>query len=383
VTGRRARDTRLDRGVSAGDAAARPRPPAPPRGAPGAAGVRAELVDPLVDGRWESFVAATPGAVVFHHRAWLALLNRTYGFPMTACCVVDGSGAVRAGAPLAFVTGGLGRPRLTSVPLAHECAPLPAPEHDAVLAAKLVHALDELRRSLRMPAELRGPVAGHPSVHVSARSHAHRIHLDPDPDKVVRRSGRRPQILEDARRAKRDGFVMERRTDARALAELDRLRLETHRRRGLPTEPRRFILGLAHLFDRGLGSVMLLRDRRRAVAGAVLLCFNGGLVYGYDASDPAAPPRTDDLLVLEAIRWGCQAGMRTLDLGRTALSDAGLREFKLSWGAEESVLAYHQLRDEPPPARERVSGSWTGPLIRRSPSIVGRLLGEAHCRWAP
>jgi hypothetical protein len=368
----------VNRDVPAGEAPAGPWPPPSPRGA---AGVRAELVDPLVDGRWESFVAATPGAGVFHHRAWLALVNRTYRFPMTACCVVDASGTIRAGAPLAFVTGGLRRARLTSVPLAHECAPLPAPEHDPALAAKLVDALDELRCTLRMPAELRGPLAGHPSAHVSARSHVHRIRLDPDPERVLWRSGRRPQILEGARRAKRNGLVMERRTDARALADFYRLRLASHRRRGLPTEPRRFILGLAHLFDRGLGSVMLLRDGRRAVAGAILLCFNGRLVYGYSAADRAAPPRPDDLLVLEATRWGCHAGMHTLDLGRTAFADVGLREFKLSWGAEESVLAYHQLRDEPP-AHERASGTWIGPLIRRSPSIVGRLLGESHYRWA-
>jgi hypothetical protein len=373
--------------VSAGGTPARPRSSAPPRAAAGVSGVRTELVDPLVDGRWESFVAVAPGAGVFHHRAWLALLHRSYGFPMTACCIVDASGTIRGGAPLAFVTGGLRRARLISVPLAHECAPLPTPEHDHALATTLVHGLDELRRTLRMPAELRGPVAAHPSAHVSTRSHTHRIRLDPDPDKVVRRSSRQPQILEDVRRSKRDGLVMERRTDARALADFYRLRRETHRRRGLPTEPRRFILGLAHLFDRGLGCVMLLRDRdrdrSRAVAGAVLLCFNGRLVYGYGAADRGAPPRAEDLLVLEAIRWGCQAGMHTLDLGRTALSDVAVREFKLSWGAEESVLAYHQLRDEPPPAHERAGGTWTGPLIRRSPSIVGRLLGESHYRWAP
>lgn len=367
--------------VSAGGAPARRRSSAPARAAAGATGVRAELLDPLVDGRWESFVAATPGAGVFHHRAWLALLNRSYGFPMTACCIVDASGTIRAGAPLALVTGGLRRARLTSVPLAHECAPLPAPEHDHALATKLVQGLDDVRRTMRMPAELRGPVAAHPSAHVSTRSHAHRIRLDPDPDEVVRRSGRQPQIFEDARRAKRDGLVIERRTDARALADFYRLRLETHRHHGLPTEPRRFILGLAHLFDRGLGCVMLLRDRSRAVAGAVLLCFNGRLVYGYGAADRAAPPRPEDLLVLEAVRWGCHAGMPTLDLGRTALSDVGVREFKLSWGAEESVLAYHQLRDDPPPAPKQAGGSWTGLLIRRSPSIVSRLVGEWTYRY--
>jgi hypothetical protein len=368
----------LNHDVSSG-APAGPWAPPSPRGA---AGVRAELVDPLVDGRWESFVAATPQAGVFHHRAWLALVSRTYRFPMTACCVVDAAGTIRAGAPLACVTGGLRRARLTSVPLAHECAPLPAPEHDPALAAKLVEAVDELRRSLRMPAELRGPVAGHPSAHVSARGHAHRILLEPDPEAVLRRSGRRTQILEDARRARRNGLVLERRTDARALAEFYRLRLGARRRSGLPTEPRRFILGLAHLFDRGLGSVMLLRDGRRTVAGAILLCFNGRLVCGYVAADRAAPARCDDLLVLEAIRWGCQAGMRMLDLGRTASSDVGRREFNLSWGADESVLDYHQLRDEPPP-HQRASGAWTRPLIRRSPSIVGRVLGESHFRWAP
>jgi CelD/BcsL family acetyltransferase involved in cellulose biosynthesis len=344
-----------------------------------AARVQAELVDPLADGRWESFVATTPGAGVFHHRAWLALLNRTFGFPITACCIVDGSGAIQAAAPLAFVTGGLRRARLTSVPLAHECAPLPAPTDDARLAAKLLNALDELHRSLRMPVELRGPLAGHPSAYVSARSFAHTIRLERDPDQVLRRSRRKSQIRADVRRARLNGLVAERRTDAGALAELHRLRLGTQRRLGLPTEPRRFILGLAHLFDRGLGSVLLLRDGRRPVAGAILLYFNGSVVFGYSAADAGAPPRADDLLILEAIRWGCAAGMHTLDLGRTQMADAGPRNFKLSWGADESVLAYHQLRDDPPPAP--ASGSWTAPLIRRSPSLVTRLVGEWTYRY--
>jgi hypothetical protein len=367
----------LERSAFAEDAGGRPGPPAPRRG------VRAELVDPLADGRWESFVAAAPGAGVFHHRAWLALLNRTYGYPMTACCVVDPSGTIRAGVPLALVAAGQRRARLIAVPFAHECAPLAAPAHDPMLAARLVQALDDLRRSLGVPAELRGPAAGHPSAWVSARSHAHHIRLGPDPDEVLRRCGRRSQILAEAQRMNREGLVIERRTDARALADFCRLRLATGRRRGLPTEPRRFILGLAHLFDRGLGCVLLLRDGGRVIAGAVLLCFNGRLVYRYGASDRAAPPSADDLLILEAIRWGCQGAMHSLDLGGAALSDRELREFKLSWGAEERVLAYHQLRDDPPETGDRAAGSWAAPLIRRSPSIAGRLLAEALFRWNP
>lgn len=338
----------LDRGLSARLAVARRT----------AAGLRVELVDPLADGRWESFVAATPGAGVFHHRAWLALLHRTFGFPMTACCLVESSGAIRAGAPLALVTRGLRRPRLVSLPLSHACSPLPAPEDDERLAGRLVHALDDFRRSLRVSLEVRGPLGAHPSAYVSGRLRTHRILLGSQPADVLPRAG---------------PLAIERRTDAGALAELHRVRLEMQRRRGLPTEPRRFLLGLAHLFDRGLGSVLLLRDGGRAVAGATLLCFNETIVCTHRSADAGAPPEADDLLLLDAMRWGRAAGMRTLDLGPGGV---GAR-----WGAEEVALRYHRLCDSAPcPAP--ADRSWAAPLIRRGPALVSRVLGETRCRWA-
>jgi Acetyltransferase (GNAT) domain len=323
--------------------------------------LRAELIDPLADGRWESFVAAMPGAGVFHHRAWLALLQRTFSFPMSACCIVDGSGAIRAGTPLAFVSGGPRRPRLVSLPLSHTCPPLSAPEDADRLAGRLVHALDDLRRSLGIPVELRGPIVAHPSAHVSARVRTHRIWLDSQPGDSSRGAGR---------------LAIERRTDTGALAELHRVRLGMQRRRGLPTEPRRFVLGLAHLFDRGLGCVLLLRDGRRAVAGATLLCFNDTVVCAHRSADGGAPPEAEDLLILEAIRWGCAAGVRTLDLGPACPASLGARH-----GAEETAVRYHQLSDTAPrPAP--ADRAWARPVVRRAPALVSRILGETRCRWA-
>jgi hypothetical protein len=346
-----------------------------PRGAPW----RAELVDPPVDGRWEAFVAASPGAAVFHHRAWLGLLQRTYGCPITACCLVDASSKIRAGVPLALVRRGRRAAWLTCLPLTARCSTLPSPDDDADLAGELIAAVDDLRRSLQVPVELRGPVAAHPSAWVSARYHAHRITLEHDADRVLLRSRRRAEVLRGAHRSREDGLVVERRTDARALADLYRLYVAERRRHGAPSLPRRFVLGLAHVFDHGLGFVLLVRSGEQLVAGAVLLSFNDTLIYQLGARGPGATSAVMDLVLLEAIRWGCDAGMHTLDLGRTELSDAGPREFNLSWGARESVLAYHQLRDQSP-ARERTGGSWTRPLIRHSPSAVGRVLGEALCR---
>lgn len=347
----------------------------PPRNAPW----RAQLVDPPVDGRWEAFVAAAPGAAVFHHRAWLRLLQRTYGCPITACCLVDASSTIRAGVPFALVRRGRRHARLTCLPLAASCSTLPSPHDDAELAGELTSAVDDLRRSLRVPAELRGPVGPHPSAWVSARYRAHRITLEPDADRVLLRSRRRAEILRGAHRSREEGIVAERRTDTRALADFYRVYVAERRSRGAPSLPRRFVLGLAHMFDHGLGFVLLVRAGEQTLAGAVLLSFNGTLVYQLGAWAPGATSAVLDLVMLEAVRWGCNAGMHTLDLGRTELSETHLRDFNRSWGARESVLAYHELRDQPP-VRERAGGSWTRPLIRHSPSVVGRIFGEELCR---
>jgi hypothetical protein len=57
------------------------------------------------------------------------------------------------------------------------------------------------------------------------------------------------------------------------------------------------------------------------------------------ASDPAAlGKRPNNLLFLEAIRWGCRNGMHSLDLGRTDIGHDSPRDSKLSWRAEERTL---------------------------------------------
>ncbi|HEX7298623.1 MAG TPA: GNAT family N-acetyltransferase [Solirubrobacteraceae bacterium] len=343
-----------------------------------------ELVDPIADGRWEAFLAQAPGANAFHHPAWLSLLTRSYGYPIRACCLVDSTGAIRAGLPLALVGGGLRRPRLASLPFSDECAPLTAPADDAALAAELVAALDTLRRALGLALEVRGPVAPTTSVQVVDRYHQHEIALERDFDAVVARFRRRSQLMRGVRRAEREGLTVERRTDTGALADFYRLHLATRHRQGVPTQPRSFILRFAELFERDLGFVLVVRDGEQAIAAAVFLAFNGTLIYKYGASDASAlGKRPNNLLFLEAIRWGCEAGMHTLDMGRTDIGHESLREFKLSWGAEERTLEYHQLADG---HREAAQGMGlahkVAPLIRRSPPVVGRLVGAALYRYA-
>ena len=346
---------------------------------------RAQLIDPLSDARWSRFVESAPGANVFHHPAWLELLQRSYGYTIRACCIVDEDGAIQAGVPLALVGGGVRRARLAALPFSDHCAPLTLVQGDAALAGELLEALDALRGELGLTVEIRGPVGADAPTEIVDRYYLHDIPLEPDVDAVIQRFGRRSQILRGVRRAEREGLVVERRTDAAALGEFYDLHVATRRRQGVPTQPKGFILRFEELFERDLGFVLIVRDGEQAIAAAVFLAFNGTLIYKYGASDPAAlGKRPNNLLFLEAIRGGCAAGMHTLDLGRTDVGHESLREFKASWGAQERTLEYHELGAAPRAVAESNGGMarHIAPIIRRSPPIVGRMIGAALYRYA-
>lgn len=335
--------------------------------------MRAGQLDPIEDPRWEVFVKSAPEASVFHHPHWLALLREQYGYRMTACCMIDAGGRVRAGLPLALVSSRLTGRRLVALPFSDICPPLggDGAEHD------LAVALEELRAGLGVELRVHGPLAGRG--HPGPAYHHHVVRLEPDVEAVQRRFARR-QALQGVRRAQREGVVIEHRTDATALRAFYRLHAATRRRQGIPTQPLRFILAFAGLFERELGFVSLASVDGKPIAAAVFLTFNGTLTYKYGASDARfLDRRPNNLLFMDAIRWGCERGLRAYDMGRTDLGHDSLRAFKLMWGAEERLLQYTEVGAAGPTRRSSPPRAMRA-LIRRTPPILSRGLGELFYR---
>jgi hypothetical protein len=73
--------------------------------------------------------------------------------------------------------------------------------------------------------------------------------------------------------------------------------------------------------------------------------------------------------------------MRRLDFGMTHWDHESLRAFKLAWGSEEHELRYCYVGGVPGRPGRRATGT-LGALIRRSPPVVGRAIGEALYRHA-
>src|SRR5829696_975971 len=300
-------------------------------------------VDPLADPRWRELLEHSSGGTAFHHPAWLRLLRSSYGYPLSACCIASADGQLVAGLPVATVASRLTGIRLVALPFSDLCPVVLADAAPAGAVAALDEALIGLQRSCGIPLEVRAGDGVLAAAAPGERFHHHVLELAPDVEEVQRRFAK-PQALRGVRRALHEGLTAGVSRDQDALAAFYRLHAATRRRLGVPTQPRRFILGLERLFSEGLGFVLLVRSANRVIAAGVFLTFHGTVTYKYGASDARAlAARPNNLLFMEAIRWGCEHGFRSLDLGRTHWGQEGLRAFKLSWGADERELRYRQL----------------------------------------
>jgi CelD/BcsL family acetyltransferase involved in cellulose biosynthesis len=341
--------------------------------------MRTALLDPVSDPAWARLLERSPAAEVFHGALWLGLLRDVYRYPIGAAVAVDGAGEPVAGLPLAAVTSPLGGKRLVCVPFADTCGLVVAAGAPGDAAPAVLELADAERRRRGAGMEIRGRLAGlGTSVDLFYR---HTIDLR---DGLEAAQGRfRKSVRKNIRTAERSGVQVERRTDAAALDDFYALHLETRRRLGVPTQPRRFVRGLARFLEQDQGFVSVARHEDRPVAAAVFLRAGNMLVIKFSASDAATLAlRPNNAIVIDALRWAAGEGLAGMDYGRTDIGQEELRRYKLSWGSEEETVAYTYVGMTPKsPGHGRLDTA-LGEVIRRTPPLTGRLIGELLYRQA-
>jgi CelD/BcsL family acetyltransferase involved in cellulose biosynthesis len=335
----------------------------------------------LGDTRWRQFVASHRDALPCHDPGWASLLADCYSLEPFVLASLDEAGEIRAGLPLIATGGRLRRRVWVSLPFTDFCPPLLGAQ---MSAATLAGSLDAARRvGGAASIEVRAPLA--PAAPPPAVGFRHLVELADDPQVAFERF-HHSQVQRAIRRLERDRELEVR--VASSPAELSdvyyRLHLDTRRRLGMPVQPRRFFTMLwERMIEPGLGFLLLAYAGRRAVAGAVFLRSQNTLLYKYSASEPDAwRLRPNHLIIWSAIQRACGEGQRWLDFGRTELAHAGLRAFKLSWGASEEPLIYTCLSEGGSSGAGVGSHELLAATIRHSPRLLCRLTGELLYRYA-
>jgi lipid II:glycine glycyltransferase (peptidoglycan interpeptide bridge formation enzyme) len=297
-------------------------------------------IEPLSDPRWERFVNAHPRASVFHSRAWLEALHRTYGYEPVAFTTTSAGKELQNGAVFCRVESRLTGRRLVSLPFSDHCELLVDDE-------KEMHALvDGLKRELRERAW--GYIEVRPLRHLEFRGSFgrpnatymfHELDLRPELETLLANC-HKSSIQRKIQRAAREGLEYKEGSNESLLNSFYRLLVLTRRRHYLPPQPKSWFRNLMHCFGDALKIRITLKDGK-PVAGMLTLRHKDTLIYKYGGSDLRFHKLgAMHLLYWESIRDAKNCGLRKFDLGRTDAHQSGLIRFKSRWGAPEATLTY-------------------------------------------
>lgn len=328
------------------------------------------------DPRWISFVQSRPEAHIFHHPAWAELLAACYRYRAFVVALCGGGGELRAGLPIMEVNSRLTGRRWVALPFSDHCVPLYA--DTAALSALIEGTVRLCHEAGVLRLELRGDIPVEQNrFRQNASQVLHTLALSRDAAAVEKRFHQMHR--RNIRTARTKGVRIVRSSSPGSMREFYRLHVITRRRQGLPVQPLRFFDLLAQrIIAQGLGFVIQAYDGQSCIAAAVFLHWGQTLTYKYGASlESGLPLRPNNLIFWEAIQWGCDNGFALLDMGRTEVTNTGLRQFKQHWGAEERVLPYYSLHnDSLPQQTEGRLMRLMQKVIRSSPPLVSRLAGE-------
>ncbi len=360
-----------------------------------AAASRIVTIDPQVDPRWAAFVTAHPDGLVYHHPAWLKVLELAYGHqPIGLACETE-HGQLRGILPLFRSRGLLTGPRLSSLPHTPVAGPLGLDDQataDLIRAAvERVRAAPGTQLQLKsLSAQLDPPVDGLVGVPWEATY----VLVLPERAAELRfgNSRNHGRIKWALNKAAREGVQVRLAETEADLQAWYQLYLETIRWHAIPPRPYRFFrVCWEVLRSRGLMRLLLAEQqqagRPRLLAGSIFLMFGQTTFYAFNGRRrEALPLRPNDLIQWHAIHHACQNGFRRYDFGEVAEDNQGLAEFKTKWGSEPQPLYryYYPAFGEVETgalrsgsrARELASAAW-----RRLPVKATALLGDWLYRY--
>lgn len=295
------------------------------------------VVDPLAHPGWDSMLASFPGVSVFHATGWANVLRQSYGHTPTYLCRFAGNRATEILPIMELATPLRGR-RGVSLPFTDFCPPLKADGSDG--RGLYQKAMETGRERGWKFLECRSSCEGWEGATPSLSFYGHTIDLAAGIDAVFKRLD--GSVRRGVKRAEGAGLKAEFSSEPDAVKTYYDLHCLTRKRHGLPPQPYSFFENIQkYILQPGHGFVGVVRLNGQAIAGAIFFHYGRQALYKFGASDYAfQQTRANDLLLWSCMRLCAERGAATLHLGRTSLSNSGLRRYKTNLGASEETVRY-------------------------------------------
>lgn len=336
---------------------------------------KAAVLDPLHFEGWDKSVEQFCGYSFFHSASWARVLQETYSHRPAYICSLEGA-FPRAVLPVMEVDSVWTGRRGVSLPFTDFCDP--AAQDSADLAplyeALLAHGQKRGWRYL----ECRGEAAGWKGVVSSMTFYRHSLSLEGGEEALF---GRMESAVRRAiRKARKAGLTVEFTHEVEGMRAYYSLHCQTRKRQGLPPQPWGFFEAIARHVCRARQGFVALAGRQQPVAAAVFLLGGRQAIFKYGASDYRWQKlRGNDLVLWEAARKLAREGVALLELGRTSMTNEGLRRFKLGFGAREETVPYvrYDFRTASFVSSHDRAQTWVNRVFRLLPLPLLRWAGMA------
>ena len=357
--------------------------------------LRVTETNPQTDPRWESFVTGHPNGSIYHHPAWLGVLEGEYGQKGVYLSCVDAADRVLAILPMIYTRGlpfnlggAVAGRRLSSLPRTPVAGALSIDSRATVAvlqeAVRRVSQKPGTRLQIKTQGrELDGLVDG--LVCMPWRL-SYVLQL-PDPSKGHYRvpdGQERARIKWAVKKASNLGVTVRPAKTEADLCHWYEAYLETMRRNMIPPRPFRFFAALwKTLRPAGMMQVLIAEHGEAAgkklIAGAVFLMLGRTVSYAFSGMlRQYGSLRANDAIQWHAINEACHKGFHSFDFGEVPDGHTELAKFKSKWGAEPTRL-YRYITPAPPvPKSGKVDSHFNIALL---PRVIWQYLPLKLTEW--
>jgi hypothetical protein len=340
--------------------------------------------NPLEDSNWDTQLTEQnhPARSFFHSSAWANVLTETYGYK-PLYLISHEAGTLRSLLPIMEIQSVLTGKRAVGLPFTDNCDPLCADKTGFKELFRNAIELGKVRGWEYL--EFRGGQKLFNGTPPSLSFYGHNVNLALNENSYFGQL--KSPVRRAIRKAEKSGVRVEISQELGAVKDFYSLLCKSRKRHGLPPQPFSFFKNIhKHVLEKDLGTVVLARWRKIPVAGSIFFQAGGNATYKFGASDEDFQQlRGNNLVMWEAIRWLVRRGTKKLDLGRTSISNEGLRRFKLGWNAEEKNVGYFRfsLQKESFISTGDESRGWHNSVFHALPLFAARMIGKVLYRhWA-
>ena len=355
-------------------------------------------MDPWKDPRWETFVLRHPESTVYHHPAWLQVLQREYRQPGVYLGCEERDGTLRGIFPLLYTRGlpfrgrhPLVGSRLCSLPRTPGGGPLGVDQKALSMlvyeAQKRASARSSLRLQIKTQTEQLSE--GIEGITREAWRQKYVVYLAGQVGQPYRIPGSqdRSSVKRAINKAIASGVCTRPAETEDELRTWYQIYLETMRRNFVPARPYRLFRAMWDLMRPRQMMRLLLAEHKtkfnsRIIGGHLFFFFGGTVTYAFGASRAEDfSLRPNDIIMEQAINDASKAGFRFVDLGEVPEGDYNLARFKAKWGAAPVRMCrfyFPELRDTRPycDETEDYAGIHAQKIWNHVPLVITSWLGD-------